>query len=163
MSALSEIDIEDMTPSKPEQLVVEFVKAFGASLDLRVWYNLVEEELNELYKETPKTKEHLKELCDLFYVTIGMNVSAPQGLRSLLPDEEFNRVMKQQAKVSRAFEEYMDVYGGAVFLEAFYRVHESNMSKLGVDGKPIYREDGKVLKGPNYKEPDLSNLMDKLP
>ena len=43
--------------------------------------------------------------------------------------------------------------------EALNRVHESNMSKLGEDGKPIYREDGKVLKGPNYKPPDLSDLL----
>lgn len=45
------------------------------------------------------------------------------------------------------------------FEEAFKRVHESNMSKLGDDGKPIYREDGKVLKGPNYKAPDLGDLI----
>ena len=43
--------------------------------------------------------------------------------------------------------------------EALNRVHISNMSKLGEDGKPIYREDGKVLKGPNYKPPDLSDLI----
>ena len=43
--------------------------------------------------------------------------------------------------------------------EALNRVHESNMSKLGEDGNPIYREDGKVLKGPNYKPPDLSDLV----
>lgn len=43
--------------------------------------------------------------------------------------------------------------------EVFRRVHESNMSKLGPDGKPIYRDDGKVLKGPNYKEPDLEDLF----
>ena len=40
--------------------------------------------------------------------------------------------------------------------EAMFRVFESNLSKLDEHGKPIYREDGKVLKGPNYKEPDLS-------
>tara|TARA_R110000868_G_scaffold3443_1_gene22173 strand:+ start:2838 stop:3263 length:426 start_codon:yes stop_codon:yes gene_type:complete len=43
--------------------------------------------------------------------------------------------------------------------EAVRRVHASNMSKLGNDGKPIYREDGKVLKGPNYQKPDLSDLV----
>ncbi len=43
--------------------------------------------------------------------------------------------------------------------EACRRVHESNMSKLGEDGKPIYRADGKVLKGPNYKEPTLTDLI----
>jgi len=43
--------------------------------------------------------------------------------------------------------------------EAMRRVHRSNMSKLGEDGKPIYRPDGKVLKGPNYKPPTLSDLL----
>lgn len=43
--------------------------------------------------------------------------------------------------------------------EALDRVHKSNLSKLGEDGKPIYREDGKVLKGPNYKEPNLNDLV----
>ena len=43
--------------------------------------------------------------------------------------------------------------------EALDRVHQSNMSKLGEDGKPIYREDGKVLKGPNYQPPDLSDII----
>ena len=43
--------------------------------------------------------------------------------------------------------------------QALRRVHKSNMSKLGEDGKPIKREDGKVLKGPNYQPPDLSDLV----
>ena len=43
--------------------------------------------------------------------------------------------------------------------EAMDRVHRSNMSKLGEDGKPIRREDGKVLKGPNYKPPTLTDLV----
>jgi predicted HAD superfamily Cof-like phosphohydrolase len=43
----------------------------------------------------------------------------------------------------------------------FDAVHESNLSKLGADGKPIKRVDGKVLKGENYKEPDLSFLFTK--
>ena len=43
--------------------------------------------------------------------------------------------------------------------EAMHRVHVSNMSKLDEDGKPIYREDGKVLKGPNYSPPNLEDLV----
>jgi predicted HAD superfamily Cof-like phosphohydrolase len=43
--------------------------------------------------------------------------------------------------------------------EALNRVHRSNMSKLGEDGEPVYREDGKVLKGPNYQPPNLSDLV----
>lgn len=42
--------------------------------------------------------------------------------------------------------------------EALSRIHESNLSKL-VDGKPLRREDGKVLKGPNYKPPSLIDLV----
>ena len=42
--------------------------------------------------------------------------------------------------------------------EALDRVHESNLSKL-VDGKPVKREDGKVLKGPNYHPPVLIDLV----
>jgi len=43
--------------------------------------------------------------------------------------------------------------------EALDRVHVSNMSKLGKDGKPIYRDDGKVLKGPDYEPPTLMDLI----
>ena len=38
-------------------------------------------------------------------------------------------------------------------------VHRSNLSKLGEDGKPIYREDGKVLKGPNYSAPNIKEVL----
>lgn len=43
--------------------------------------------------------------------------------------------------------------------QVFDAVHQSNMSKLGNDGKPVMRADGKVMKGENYKEPDLSFLL----
>ena len=43
--------------------------------------------------------------------------------------------------------------------ECFAEVQASNMSKLGEDGKPIYREDGKVMKGPSYFKPDLKNVL----
>ena len=43
--------------------------------------------------------------------------------------------------------------------EALDRVHRSNMSKLGLDGTPIRRADGKVLKGPNYQPPILNDLI----
>lgn len=42
---------------------------------------------------------------------------------------------------------------------AFERVHESNMTKLGRDGKPIYRADGKVIKGPDFRAPDLDDVV----
>ena len=43
--------------------------------------------------------------------------------------------------------------------KCFKEVQESNMSKLGSNGKPIYNESGKVMKGPNYFKPDLSKFL----
>lgn len=45
--------------------------------------------------------------------------------------------------------------------DVFSEIHRSNMSKLGDDGKPIYREDGKVLKGENYSKPDLKQFINE--
>lgn len=44
--------------------------------------------------------------------------------------------------------------------EVFNEIQRSNMSKLGEDGKPIYREDGKVLKGPNYFKPNIEAILE---
>ena len=44
--------------------------------------------------------------------------------------------------------------------ECFDEVHSSNMTKLGEDGRPMYRDDGKVMKGPNYREPDLRQFVE---
>ena len=46
--------------------------------------------------------------------------------------------------------------------EVFEEIQPSNMSKLGLDGKPIYREDGKVLKGPSYFKPDIKSILGKV-
>ena len=44
--------------------------------------------------------------------------------------------------------------------EVFEEIQRSNMSKLGEDGKPIYRDDGKVLKGPNYFKPNIAKIIE---
>lgn len=45
--------------------------------------------------------------------------------------------------------------------EVFDEIQRSNMSKLGTNGQPIYREDGKVMKGPNYFKPNIGKIIDK--
>jgi predicted HAD superfamily Cof-like phosphohydrolase len=45
----------------------------------------------------------------------------------------------------------------------FNEIQRSNMSKLGADGKPIYREDGKVMKGPNYFKPNIESILNTGP
>lgn len=48
-----------------------------------------------------------------------------------------------------------------VIEDVFEEIQRSNMSKLGEDGKPIYREDGKVLKGPGYFKPDIARILEE--
>ena len=45
--------------------------------------------------------------------------------------------------------------------KVFNEIQNSNMSKLGADGKPIYREDGKVMKGPNYFKPNILKILEQ--
>lgn len=44
--------------------------------------------------------------------------------------------------------------------DVFKEIHRSNLSKLGANGKPIYREDGKILKGPDYFKPDIKKVLE---
>ena len=73
---------------------------------------------------------------------------------------------KDMVEVADALTDILYVTYGAghafgIDLDACFReVQRSNMSKLGEDGKPIYREDGKILKGPDYSEPDLKKVLD---
>ena len=158
---ISQDDIDAFMPQKPHEKVADFIRAFKGSLDSRLWIKLIDEELNELMAESYGTVEHLKELCDLLYVSTGLSIVAPGNMGLLMPEEERATAFDQQKKVSRMLESGLEHYGADIFMEAFARVHDSNMSKLDDSGKPIIREDGKVMKGPNYKKPDLVDLLVK--
>ena len=145
----------------PHEKVAAFIVAFRGSLDPRLWVKLIDEELEEYMAEKFGTVEHLKELCDLLYVSTGLSLTVPEHVGMLMRDDERETTMEQQGQVSRAVESGLEYYGEDVFMEAFARVHDSNMSKLDSNGNPILREDGKVMKGPNYKKPDLTDLLDK--
>ncbi len=103
------------------------------------------------------------------YITGGNN--ATKALRVRLLHEEFNEVttaISYKQNKAAILKELCDLVYVAVgfadtfgwnFDVAFNRVHASNMSKLGEDGKPIYREDGKIMKSNMYKEPYLEDLV----
>ena len=158
---ISQDDIDAMKPQMPHEKVAEFIVAFNGSLDPRLWVKLIDEELKEYQAESFSTPEHLKELCDLLYVSTGLALTAQDHIGMLLRDSERAEVLKQQATVSRTLDSGLEHYGEEVLMEAFARVHISNMSKLDSNGNPVLREDGKVMKGPNYKKPDLTDLTGK--
>tara|TARA_R110000787_G_scaffold204979_1_gene315493 strand:+ start:4666 stop:5049 length:384 start_codon:yes stop_codon:yes gene_type:complete len=93
-----------------------------------------------------------------------------KALRIKLIQEEFAEVMdavyykKDEASILKELCDlvyvcvgFADTFGWN-FDVAFNRVHASNMSKLGKDSKPLYRNDGKILKSDQYREPSLKNL-----
>ena len=143
-----------MTDRTREECLEQFIKTFRGSLDARLWIKLVKEEL----AEEVGTVAHLKEIADLQYVIEGFDLVAPDALLSLASTEELDEWEHLMIESDETLKYAMHYYGNEALDEAFMRVHLSNMSKLGEDGKPIFREDGKVLKGPNYKAPDLTDL-----
>lgn len=125
--------------------VREFITAFDAKPN---WATLVMEEAKEVNEAAANL---LKEVCDLIYVANGLEISGGN------PD---NMMHNPEVAQAVAFIQLIaEIYPEAVRAEAYRRVHASNMSKLDDNGKPIRREDGKVLKGPNYKPADLSDLV----
>jgi predicted HAD superfamily Cof-like phosphohydrolase len=95
---------------------------------------------------------------------------AISDLRIELIDEEFKELKEgfkndDLVEIADALTDILYVvYGAGHALgipldNCMEEVHNSNMSKLGADGKPIYREDGKVMKGPNYFKPDLIKVL----
>lgn len=130
--------------NKYEELVKECHKAMELSIDdvysvnlLTLRQKLINEETAELNIEINSLIEELK-------------------TKGSISKETKLKMFKELADLQYVLSG-MVVSLGIPMEEVFKRVHISNMSKL-VDGKPLKREDGKFLKGPNYKKPDLSDL-----
>jgi NTP pyrophosphatase (non-canonical NTP hydrolase) len=118
-------------------------------------------------------QQQAKEFRSAFRVS---NTKAATNTQRTLIVEEFKEFLEAETLVNRDHpiyrEETLKELADLVYVcyqyaenlnwdldEALDRVHRSNMSKLDADGNPIYRADGKVLKGPNYQPPNLSDLV----
>ena len=118
------------------------------------------------------------EKVGLFMTTFGQEVKKKpslstdkiNNLRIKLIEEELNELKEAISKkdLKEAADALTDIlyvaYGaghafGINLDDCFEEVQKSNMSKLGQDGKPIYNENGKVMKGPNYFKPDLNKFL----
>jgi len=119
----------------------------------------------------------------LFHTTYGLGVSQkPKADLGVSKNElRFNLMKEENEEYLEAVKnddliEVADALGDMLYIlcgtilehglqhkieEVFDEIQRSNMSKLGEDGKPIYREDGKVMKGPNYFKPDFSKIIGK--
>jgi NTP pyrophosphatase (non-canonical NTP hydrolase) len=122
-----------MSNKSISDMLMEFHLATGCdSLSLRDWAELRKKLL----------REELDELCEAID-SFDPEQIAKEG--SDLVYVVFGTMQRPQIRLEVAIEE----------------VHKSNMSKIGPDGKFVEREDGKVLKGPNYRPPDLSKALTK--
>ncbi len=117
----------------------------------------------------------------LFHETYGLGVSEEMkaDLGALKNELRFNLMKEENEEYLEAAQnndivEVADALGDMLYIlcgtilehglqhkieEVFDEIQRSNMSKLGEDGKPIYREDGKVMKGPNYFKPNFENIL----
>jgi len=118
------------------------------------------------------------EKVGLFMKTFGQEVKSKPGLSSdkinnlriNLIEEELKELKEaiKNGDLKETIDALTDIlyvtYGaghsfGVNLDECFEEVQKSNMSKLGSDGKPIYNEQGKVMKGPNYFKPDFKKYL----
>ena len=117
----------------------------------------------------------------IFHETYGLGVSEEMkaDLGALKNELRFNLMKEENEEYLEAVQnndilEIADALGDMLYIlcgtilehglqhkieEVFDEIQRSNMSKLGEDGKPIYREDGKVMKGPNYFKPNFEVIL----
>ncbi len=124
----------------PYEMVRQFHDYFGVDVDKEFSYESV-------HLRRDLMTEELVEIEDEFYrLELGLPINKTKLTKELAD------LMYVTIGTAVTF--------GLPLEEVFTEVHKSNMSKLGDDGKPVRRADGKILKGENYKEPELDKYFD---
>ncbi len=134
----------------PYQMLEEFHTTYGVAINQSFTPELIDLRVSLIHEE-------FCEVEDEFYPTD--KVPTDRGDLIIELDVDKKKLTKELADLMYVVIGTATTFG-LPLEEVFAEVHKSNMSKLGPDGKPIYREDGKVLKGPNYKEPDLDQFFE---
>lgn len=131
--------------------VREFHRAFGHPVSQKV--NVQDKPLNDLRLRL--IAEELVELKD--WLALCEQAKTPEEVEVYAIE-----VLDALADIQYVLDGAYLAFGMAAMKSAASsEVHRSNMSKLGEDGKPIKREDGKILKGPNYSKPNLKAVFEK--
>ena len=123
--------------------------------------------------------EQVKEFADTFNIEYSddMNINIDEStidLRFRLMQEENLEYLeaaknKDIVEVADALGDILYILCGTILthglqhkiVEVFNEIQRSNMSKLDINGKPVFREDGKILKGPNYFQPNIKEILEK--
>lgn len=153
-------------------LVSDWMDRFEVTNDLELQDRLINEEASEFLavfdeneEPTPEAvSKLLKEIADVMFTSIGFSVMADRlGVHGeVFYTEDTTEKAEAALDIFGFFIKLNPKEADRIFTEAFFRVVQSNNSKLDDNGKPVRDENGKVLKGPNYVEPDLSDLGQKL-
>ncbi len=123
--------------------------------------------------------EQVKEFADTFNIEYSddLNINIDEStidLRFRLMQEENLEYLeaaknKDIVEVADALGDILYILCGTILthglqhkiVEVFNEIQRSNMSKLDINGKPVFREDGKILKGPNYFKPNIKEILEK--
>lgn len=143
-----------MTDVTPHVEMAEFFETFEPPADLDTYASFIKEEV----EEAKEAMLHLaKELADIQYTVAGYTYIL---LHHVPMADRPTEIPEAIEEANGVFEALGGLLNSVCDFSLYRAIHESNMTKLGEDGKPIrHPETGKILKGPNYREPDLTDLV----
>ena len=139
----------------------EHLKDYGITPERMVLRNKLWNEECEEFVEAKEKKDKVKILdaiVDMMYVRIGTLLEHHIGLATTVDFVAESDIELTNCRIY--FTENFG-YNPKLLGEAFDEVHRSNMSKLDENGKPIFREDGKIMKSHLFSEPDLKSILEK--
>ena len=164
-SILTNMIMNNLMPSVEGQVIIkdsvyEFANTFDTPNDPELWYSLVVEEVFEFYEEfvlNGVTPNLLKEYADVLYVIAGF-IRLEDTTDYAVNDKQYYKLLNT---LQFAEDVVLSLFSTKLVMEAFERVHLSNMSKLDKDGNVLRHASGKVMKSDLYQKPNLNDLINK--
>ncbi len=132
-----------------EQIVAQFHRAMSLDIDSEPRVSLLQLRKKLIIEET-------REVCEAIDA---LEMELERGTKG--STEQWAHLMKELCDLQYVLSGTLVSLNplSRNFVPAFNRVHTSNLSKLDDEGKPVYNTEGKVIKGKNYKEPYLEDLV----
>lgn len=144
-------------PNRPEDLVRQFHETYG----LPIVTDAPNADRERVHMRMSLVAEEFSELVGAIYGAKARSlIEEAYDAARAADDHTRDTVLTADALADLTYVIYgMALELGIPLSDVLREVQASNMSKLGADGKPIYREDGKVLKGPDFFDPDIAGAL----